>query len=77
MHVNMIRACGTPEPTRGWSHDRAIGLPRETRAVQVISPHVGDQHGGRLRVTMGRITIYLDEIVCDLNSIDKKRLHLW
>eukprot|EP00959_Pyramimonas_sp_CCMP1952_P217200 4542768-Pyramimonas_sp.AAC.1 len=49
MHVNVVRACGRPGPSRGWSRNRAIRLPRETRVVQVVSPHVGDQHGGRIR----------------------------
>eukprot|EP00959_Pyramimonas_sp_CCMP1952_P158029 3304333-Pyramimonas_sp.AAC.1 len=77
MNVNVVRACGTPEPPRGRSRNRAIRLPRETRVVQVASPHAGDQHGGRIGVTMERIMSYLEDIVRDLNSLDKKRLHLW
>eukprot|EP00959_Pyramimonas_sp_CCMP1952_P376746 7890716-Pyramimonas_sp.AAC.1 len=54
MHVNIVRACGTPEPSRGWSCNRAIRLPRGTRVVQVVQPRVGDQHGGRNQGDHGR-----------------------
>eukprot|EP00959_Pyramimonas_sp_CCMP1952_P418676 8770722-Pyramimonas_sp.AAC.1 len=62
MHVNAVRACGAPEPSRRWSCNRTIRLPRETRVIQDAPPHVGDQHGGRTRVAMERITSYLEEI---------------
>eukprot|EP00959_Pyramimonas_sp_CCMP1952_P278454 5821810-Pyramimonas_sp.AAC.1 len=61
MHSNVVRACGAPEPSRGWSRNRAIRLPRETRAIQVAPPRAGDQHGGRIRATMERITSYLED----------------
>eukprot|EP00959_Pyramimonas_sp_CCMP1952_P088858 1859243-Pyramimonas_sp.AAC.1 len=52
MHVHVVRASRTTEPSLWWSRNRAIRLSGKTRIAQIAHPCGSDRHGGRKRVAM-------------------------
>eukprot|EP00959_Pyramimonas_sp_CCMP1952_P085193 1781160-Pyramimonas_sp.AAC.1 len=58
MRVDVIRACRTSQPPRGWPFDRTVGMSRDSWVIQVKSSRVGNRNGGIIRMTMERIIVY-------------------
>eukprot|EP00959_Pyramimonas_sp_CCMP1952_P400995 8402592-Pyramimonas_sp.AAC.1 len=56
---------GHPSSPKGGPVIDPSGCRGIVGSSKIRSPHVGDLHGGRIRVTMEGITVYLELIACE------------